>query len=746
MAFKKPLALKNAQVAVAAPVRGLYSYSIKDAMLARLQVGQLVEVPFGRGSRRGIVVEFSHLAPAGVELKEIDRIVEDDPVMRKPMLKALLWATRYYLAPPGEMIFAALPSCFRKTGRPAQPKRFRLALALGDVDPALRNKAPLQAAVLDHLTAGPKPVSDLEGLLPGARGALRLLEKKALVELSWRTETRRPAQVLLPPGNKIENLTQEQSGSSEDIGQALDAGEYKAFLLHGVTSSGKTEVYLRAIEKAIQSGRGAILLVPEISLTPQLTCRVSHRFGQTVAVLHSGLGQGERLDEWRRLQKGEAQVALGARSAIFAPVRNLGLLVVDEEHDGSYKQSERLLYNARDLAFVRARQESAVVVLGSATPSLETYSRTRLEPSDTRKVYLLEMRTRVNEKPLPEIDVVDLRRVLDPLERDHALGPELAGALAETLDRKEQAILFLNRRGYSAFALCRDCGESVRCIHCSVALVYHQKGKELRCHYCGLVLHMPIKCRACDSQRVQLFGLGTQKCEAEVRRRFPGARVIRVDSDSVAGRGKLSECMARFARGEADVLVGTQMVTKGHDIPGVTLVGVVSADLGLHLPDFRAAERTFQVITQVAGRAGRGEAGGRVIVQSFLPEHESIVLAKQNRYLDFFEKEFRKRQNMGYPPSQRLLLVRVSHVEQQVARKLSGSIALAMRQVGERRTQVLGPVVSPLARIRGRYRWQMLVKSRRIEELHKSAEFVLERLPVPRGAKIVFDVDPTDML
>lgn len=391
---------------------------------------------------------------------------------------------------------------------------------------------------------------------------------------------------------------------------------------------------------------------------------------------------------------------------------------------------------------VRAREEGGLVLLGTATPSVESYAH-----AQSGRSVLLRLSERVQQRTLPLVEVVDLKDdLLDPVERAHTIGPRLADCLAETLDRGEQAILFLNRRGYSSFALCKDCGQSAKCDNCSVALVHHLKEKQLRCHYCGLSMPVPSRCGHCGGGRIRLFGLGTEKCEEEVCRRFPGARVIRMDSDSTTRRGAVSEMISRFASGEADILVGTQMVTKGHDMPGVTLVGVVLADLGIHLPDFRAAERTFQLLMQVAGRAGRGERPGRVVVQTFMPGHESIVLAQEHRFEEFFQKELDRRRKLGYPPRKRLLMIRASHPDQSVVAGLARKVASAVRAEGEGRIEVLGPVASPLARLRGRYRWQMLVKSSAVKVLREVSSAVLMRMKTPPGAKILFDVDPQDML
>ena len=734
--------MKPIQVAVAAPVRALYTYCAPDDL--PVVVGQLVEVPFGKSEKRAVVCSVDCDAPADVKLKDLLRIVDPVPVFNQALLKMIRWAADYYLVPPGEMMFAALPPVFRKCGRPIGPKKELRVVALPGFEDeldSLKNKAPRQAEVLALLQQkGTLAIRELEQQIKGARGTLRSLENKKLVEVRQSECARRPELFKLEEGSQEIELTDEQRQALARITKGLDHTGGN-FLLHGVTGSGKTEVYLRAIEHARAQNRGAILLVPEISLTPQLSGRVISRFGDRVAVLHSGLSLGERLDEWRRLRDGQATVAVGARSAIFAPIARLGLVVVDEEHDPSYKQSERLPYNGRDLAFVRAREEGAAVVLGSATPSVESLYRA------TRGQYqLLRLTRRVSQRPLPSIEVVDLRKVIDPIERVQTLSEPLAQALAQTLDRSEQAILFLNRRGYSSFALCQQCGQAVQCENCSVALVHHLSQNQLNCHYCGSTRTFPLVCSKCQGGRVSLFGLGTEKIETEIERRFPGVRVLRLDSDSVHSRGYLQEVLHTFARREADVLVGTQMVTKGHDIPGVTLVGVILADLGLVLPDFRAAERTFQLMVQVAGRAGRGEVAGRVVLQSFLPGHQSIVLAQKEAVQEFYERELERRQALGYPPFRRLLLARFSHLDQNVVSDLAHAAANFVRQLAIDDLILLGPVASPLARLRKRYRFQFLLKAKRIEQLHYVAKYLQHNLATPAGARILFDVDPVDML
>jgi primosomal protein N' (replication factor Y) len=738
--------MRLAQVAVAAPLHQLFTYRVPEALDGVLRPGQLVEAPFGRGRRRGVVIERSEGGPpSGVELKDLRPPVEEAPVLDGVLLKVLRWAWDYYLAPPGEMVFAALPPAFHQPGARGGGLEVRWASALAGAEAleALRLRAPLQARVLERLiSGGPCEFARLEESLPGARAAVHALTAKGLAAEARVATLRRPPPVDLPHPEAVSCLTPEQTTAFEAIQAALGAGRYASFLLHGVTGSGKTEIYLQAIEQALRSGKGAILLVPEISLTPQLISRVQARLSSQVAVLHSGLSDGERLDEWRRLQRGEARLAVGARSAVFAPVRDLGVIVVDEEHDASYKQSERLPYHGRDMALLRAREAGAVAVLGSATPSLESYAH-----AESGRHVLLSLPTRVLNRALPAIEVVDLKSELAPeSERPHTLGPRLAAALAEVLDRREQAILFLNRRGFSSCALCLDCGQAVGCDRCSVSLVHHRREGRLRCHYCGKAVSLPERCAACGGGRIRLMGLGTEKAEEEVRRRFPGARVVRLDSDVASTRGSLQEVLTAFGRGEADVLVGTQMVTKGHDVPGVTLVGVLLADLGLQWPDFRAAERTFQQLIQVAGRAGRGDRPGQVIVQTLMPQHPVLQLAREQRYLDFVRRELSRREGLGYPPARRLLMVRVSHPEPGAGMDQARRLAAAFRQAGAQRLQVLGPVASPLARLRGRYRFQLLVKAAGPADLLSAAQQVRRRVAPEGAAKFLFDVDPIDML
>jgi primosomal protein N' (replication factor Y) (superfamily II helicase) len=512
-----------------------------------------------------------------------------------------------------------------------------------------------------------------------------------------------------------------------------------AFLLHGVTGSGKTEVYLRVIATALDAGRTALVLVPEISLTPQLAARFRARFGDLVAILHSGLSESARLGEWSRLRRGEARIAVGARSAVFAPLLDLGVIVVDEEHDGSFKQDEGVRYHARDVALVRAQRTGAVCVLGSATPSLE--SAAHAERGTYRK---LTLTVRPTARPMPIVEIIDLRKFMP--DGEAMLSAPLRAAIGQTLAAGDQTILFLNRRGFATFVLCRACGHSFRCPHCSVSLTYHRHSDRLSCHYCGFQQRVPDVCPKCGAKdTIERKGLGTEKVAEAVAEGFPGARVARLDRDVATG-AKIEAVLARVARREVDVLVGTQMVTKGHDFPGVTLVGVLCADTGLNLPDFRASERTFQLLAQVAGRAGRGDKPGRVIVQTYRPDAPAVVSAAAHDYASFFTAESSARAELGYPPHGRLIAVRIdgadAHEVERVAQRLGHlAEATAGRPEIAGAVEVRGPVPAPIERLRNRTRWQIWLRSADRHALRRVARSLLA-LEIASTVRVGLDVDP----
>ncbi|KJF48317.1 MULTISPECIES: primosomal protein N' [Bacillus] len=507
------------------------------------------------------------------------------------------------------------------------------------------------------------------------------------------------------------DLTTEQAEAAKPIHQAVSDEKHETFLLHGVTGSGKTEIYLQTIDHVLQKGKEAIVLVPEISLTPQMVQRFKERFGSNVAVLHSGLSTGEKYDEWRKIHRKEVKLVVGARSAVFAPFENLGMIIIDEEHESSYKQEEMPRYHAKDVAIERAGRHQCPVVLGSATPSLESYARAK------KGVYtLLTLKRRVNQQQLPHVSLIDMREELRNGNRS-MFSEELMLRLKEVLERKEQAVLFLNKRGYSSFVMCRDCGYVEQCPHCEISLTYHRFQKRLKCHYCGHEASVPTECPECHSEHIRYFGTGTQRVEEELTKVLPEARVIRMDVDTTSRKGAHEKLLTSFGHKEADILLGTQMIAKGLDFPDVTLVGVLSADTSLHIPDFRSSEKTFQLLTQVSGRAGRHEKAGSVIIQSYTPSHYSIELTKQHDYEAFYEQEMLHRRHQSYPPFYFLAMVTVSHEEVTKAAHVTDKIVQFLKMNCAPNTRILGPAASPIAKIKDRYRYQCVIKYKRENEL-----------------------------
>ncbi|GAA5346137.1 primosomal protein N' [Planifilum fimeticola] len=588
---------------------------------------------------------------------------------------------------------------------------------------ALPPQAARQREILNHFLNHPEavPLSKLLASLKAGRSSVDSLVEKGLLHMEEREELRDPF-----AGRSFEQtsplpLTTEQERAFQAIVGPLREERHHRILLHGVTGSGKTEVYLQAIDETLKRGRQAIVLVPEISLTPQMVARFKGRFGPRVAVLHSGLSGGERFDEWRKIRSGEVQVAIGARSAIFAPFSNLGLIVIDEEHESSYKQEEQPKYHAREVAFRRGMAHRAVVVLGTATPAVETIH--RAGRGELERVVLSR---RVQGRPLPQVDVVDMREELREGNRS-IFSRMLQEALEQCVSRGEQAVLFLNRRGFSTFVLCRACGKVLECCHCDISLTFHRTNRTLRCHYCGHAEPVPEACPACGSTHIRYFGTGTQRVEEEIARLFPGMRVIRMDVDTTNRKGAHEELLGRFGAGEADVLLGTQMIAKGLDFPRVTLVGVIAADTMLHLPDFRAAERTFQLLTQVSGRAGRHNLSGRVVIQTYSPIHYSIDLAARADTESFYRKELLSRKQHRYPPFCRLFTLLFSHADRQAVMQAAFEASRLLKQALAGRAEVLGPVPATIPRMKDRYRLQVFIKYTD-EEVAKAVKKVLRHL------------------
>jgi len=564
-----------------------------------------------------------------------------------------------------------------------------------------------------------------------------LVEKKLLIEYDMEVY-RDPFEEKTFKRTKPLPLTNSQQTAIAPILNSIESNRHEVFLLYGVTGSGKTEIYLQSIQEVIERGQEAIVLVPEISLTPQMVNRFKGRFGDLVAVLHSGLSAGEKYDEWRKIQRKEVKVAVGARSAIFAPFENLGIIIIDEEHETSYKQEEMPRYHARDVAIERAKNYHCPVVLGSATPSLESFARAQ------KKVYhLLSLPNRMNNQSLPSVEIIDMREELRNGNRS-MFSSKLFEMLKDRIEKKQQSVLFLNKRGHSSFVMCRDCGYVMNCPNCDISLTYHRVHEQMKCHYCGYESRVPTQCPECSSEYIRYFGTGTQKVEDELGKILPEARVIRMDVDTTGRKGSHERLLTDFQNGKADILLGTQMIAKGLDFPNITLVGVLSADTMLHLPDFRASEKTFQLLTQVSGRAGRHQLPGEVIIQTYTPEHYSVELAGTQDYDLFYQQEMMMRKTHHYPPFYYLSLITVSHEQLMTVVTATEKIVNYVRSQVSNAAVVLGPAASPIPRINNRYRYQCLIKYKREPNLTKMLKTILDQYQTDTksGLLVTIDVNP----
>lgn len=740
------------QVAVPVPVDGLFTYRLPDGEVAA--PGCRVQVPFGPRRLVGLVVSGPESEPpaalAGRTVRAVTQVIDAAPVVDGRALRLAAWIRDYYMAPPGECYALLLPPRLANTapdevGEPRARIEERVRLLPAPGPAAAERLGPRMEAVLAWLDAAPAaPTLDEVRAATGiGRDVLRRLADRGLVAVEARTVHRDPFEALEAPPDTAPPLTDAQSAAVHAVRAAL--GGYRGFLLHGVTGSGKTEVYLAIIEAALAQGKGALVLVPEIALTPQLVARFRSRLGACIAVQHSGLDPEARHEQWRRVAAGELPVVIGARSALFAPVPNLGLIVVDEEHEASFKQDTSPRYHARDLALVRGHLEGAPVVLGSATPSAESWA--NVERGKLERISLSE---RVMDRPMPVVEVVDLRSAAyaDP---ERLFSTVLLDALRQTVAAREQVILFLNRRGFASFLLCQECGAKLDCTACSVTYTWHRHRGRLVCHLCDESRPRPAVCPSCRRDGLIEVGFGTEQVEARLAELVPDARIARMDRDTTRGRA-LERLLARFRGGEVDVLIGTQMVAKGHDFPNVTLVGVLLAELGLGFPDFRASERTFQLMTQIAGRAGRADKPGRVLVQTYLPEQYAIRHAVHHDTLAFLAEELPLRTARRFPPATHLALFRLSgkdanHVGQ-------GAIALARALTNaalpyQGRVRVMPAQPAPIERVKHRWRFQVLVNADHRGALHQvltdtRPEWGEGRLAP--GVTVGLDIDPLTFL
>ncbi len=745
------------RVAVPVPQLGLLTYRVADGLPTPV-LGARVVVPLGSRIVTGIVVggdAADELAESAV--KPIRDVLDDEAFVPTDVIALATWTAEYYAAGVGEAVMAVLPPKARGSRVDAH-KTIRVAAitaaglgaieAVGDGSVAATRVTAKQREALELLAGTPTGIPTPELAERGfAADTIARLARQALVSLRQDRVNRDPftPQTFESPAADVDRrLTAEQARALERLTSLAGTREFRVALLHGVTGSGKTEIYLRLAAAVRSSGRTSLMLVPEIALTPAVASLFRQTFGERVAIQHSGLSDGERHDQWQRIRCGDIDVVVGTRSAVFAPVSKVGLVIVDEEHDASYKQEESPRYNGRDVAIVRAQRAGALVVLGSATPSMESFYNAM-----SGKYERVVLERRVLDRPLAAVTIVDMREEHAAVGPDAILSRTLTEALQLRLERREQSLVLLNRRGFATAVFCRQCAGTLECPNCSVSLVVHGDGSappRARCHYCNYSVRVPARCPLCAGPYLEQTGFGTERVEAEVKRVCPGARVARLDRDAVRRRGSLDALLSRFRDGAIDVLVGTQMIAKGHDFPRVTLVGVISADVGLGLADFRASERTFQLLTQVAGRAGRGERTGEAIVQTLYPTHYSVQLACRQDYPAFYEREVHFRRSMRYPPFVSMVNVVVRARTFAGAMDDAADVAEQLRQAeADSGFRVLGPAPAPLGRLRGEYRVQLLMKGTNRKRMREALVSVLAGRP-DLARRTVVDVDPLSVL
>lgn len=729
---------------------GPFDYRIADGDRDSLHPGMRVRVPLGRRKKlmAGWCIETQIGSNSPGSLRDIAEIVDAAPLCDPALVRLVMWMSRYYLCPPGQVFDTLIPSSVRSGAGTRERTYYKANLESLD-DPTIESLPAKQQTVARLLLAAGRPMTSAELTIEAkcTVAPIKTLQRKG----HFIAETRREMSTTTSnrwqrnDGESEANirLTDDQSNALERINASLDSGQGSAIVLHGVTGSGKTEVYIRAIEHVVEFGRGAIVLVPEISLTPQTRGRFERRF-DSVAVLHSQMTPAERHFQWQRIRDGEVQVVVGPRSAVFAPMPRLGLIILDEEHDGSFKQDTQPRYHARKVAHARAMSLKIPLVLGSATPSMESWHATQ-----TGHAELVSMPTRVANRPMPDVQLVDLR-VRDD-RTSGAISRPLHLAVNEALAEKGQVILLLNRRGFATTIQCPSCGHVVACPDCDMPLTHHRDGGKAVCHYCDYTIGTPPWCPECRFDGIRYGGLGTQKLEVEVKARFPDANVARMDSDTMKRPGSHQRVLSAFRSGELDILLGTQMIAKGLDFPNVLLVGVINADGALHFPDFRAAERTFQLVTQVAGRTGRGDRGGRVIVQTFTPEHPAIQAASKHDYAKFTEDELKNRRKFNYPPLgsvARIILRGVSEdLTESTAELLLSRLELARDKLGHE-IRLLGPAPPPIMKLRGKYRFHILLQATNAIHLNQCISMATETFKIPEkdDVQYVVDIDAIDML
>src|SRR5437660_1998338 len=723
-------------------------YLVPETLADRVGVGSRVRVPFrDKSTLATVVAALDHSEAEGI--RPIEAVIGEAPILSEQLLELARWISAYYCCPIETVMRSLLPQVIRRAEVGWKKQLFVQPGCKIDNDQLekLRKRAPRQAELLEAISQLEAPMRAAQLLRRTSldNQTLRALVKRGLAELREEAVERDPhADEQFVATTNLE-MNAEQVVALSKIEEALASPENaRPILLHGVTGSGKTEIYLQGIRAALERGRSAIVLVPEISLTPQTVERFKGRFAEAkdaVAVLHSHLSEGERHDEWHKIHSGRARIVIGARSAIFAPLKNLGLIVVDEEHETTYKQEEAPRYHARDVAVVRAKIEKCVVVLGSATPSLESYHN-----ATTGKYRLATLTQRVDEKQMPLTRVVDLRREPRKERAIAILSGKLRGAIADRLEKREQTILFLNRRGFSTSLLCSNCGEARNCPNCSVALTFHRHMARLSCHLCGHTAAVPKKCPECGKDSLIYAGFGTEKVESTVSHLFPKANVRRMDADSMTRKEAYRETLRNFRTGKIDILVGTQMIAKGLHFPNVTLVGIINADLALHLPDFRAGERTFQLLTQVAGRAGRGETPGEVFVQTYTPFSPSIQFARHHDFAGYFQQELEFRERCDFPPFKHAVLITVRSAHEGRAKLSAGTMVRRLRESLGAEFMASDASPAPLKKLQVQFRFHILIRGEAIMRLSRLVRETFDKLPFPEDVTVTVDVDPYQLL
>lgn len=718
------------EAALPVPLRRVFTYRVPEKFRGSIRLGTRVKLPFGKREMTGYAVGLHAELPPDVDIdeskiKEIIEVSDDEPLITPEILKLTQWTADYYSSFWGEMLKASLPAGINtEKVRPKRRKAVRLMAAAGSSAATDKPLTEPQQKIVDLLMAngGEMPFTEVLARADVGASPINTLAKRGLLEIYVEDVHRDPLRKASIPAREDFTLAAEQQWALDSITTALsDDGKFKAFLLHGVTGSGKTEVYTRAMQIALKHGRSAAMLVPEIALTPVFSRRLRSVFGSEVAILHSNLSAGERYDEWRRIRRGDARIAIGTRSAVFAPLENIGLIIVDEEHDPSYRQHESPFYNARDVAVMRANLAGAVVVLGSATPAMESFYN-----AQAGKYTYLHLPERIGGRSMADAKLIDMREVFKAAGKDVAISPEMVEAIRQTHAKGDQIIILLNRRGFSQFVLCRTCGETIKCKNCDITLTFHRNNNSLICHYCNYREASPRTCPHCESEYLYFVGEGTENIAEQLAKKFPELRIARVDRDTMAHKGELDQVLLDFEAGRLDMLVGTQMISKGHDFPNVTLVGVLGIDIGLGLPDLRSAERTFQLITQVAGRSGRGDKPGRVLIQTYYPEHYALRHAVKQDYEGFYREEIKYRERMAYPPFYVLASIMIRHRDHAFAMRNGNTLRRALDAANHaKHARILGPAPASLTRLKNEFRIQIILKGKTRRSLRELLDISL---------------------